>query len=293
MTDTSPLAVPQSILLATDTSHRSDRATDRALTCARLWQARVLALTVLEDGSVPAGLNRDSAAATLREDLRAAADGVEVQSQIREGVAVEVILDCARQERSDLIVTGIAKAGLFGDFILGSTVGRLARTSPVPIMVVHQRGLRNYRRLIVATDFSETSRQALRTALAWFPDLSVLLFHAYRPPLTGLVDSDRVRADLQDEAAAQVERFLDDTLLSAEQRKRVLIHAAYGSVDGLLTQLTADSHDDLVVLGSHGRSAMFDVLIGSTAKRLLEHASSDVLVVRDPRASGAPDARGS
>ncbi len=287
MTTASPLAVPRSILLATDTSHRSDRATDRALTCARQWQARVLALTVLEDGSVPTGFNRGSAAAILREDLRAAAEGVDVQSQIREGIAVDVILDSARQEGSELIVTGIAKGGLIGDFILGSTAGRLVRRSPVPVMVVHRRGIRNYRRLIVASDFSETSRQALLTALVWFPGLPVLLFNAYRPPLSGLVDSDRVRADLQAEAVAQAERFLDGTPLGAEERKRILIHAAYGSADGLLAELTAGSHDDLVVLGSHGRSAVFDVLIGSTAKRLLEHASTDVLVVRDPRAAGA------
>ncbi len=287
MTNTSPLAVPRSILLATDTGHRSDRATDRALTCARQWQARLLALTVLEDGSVPTGFNRGSAAAIMREDLRAAAEGVDVQSQIREGVAVDVILDSAVQEGSDLIVTGIAKGGLLGDFILGSTAGRLVRRSPVPVLVVHQRGIRRYRRLIVATDFSETSRQALLTALAWFPGLSVLLFNAYRLPLSGLVDSDRVRADLQADAVAQAERFLDDTPLSADDRKRVLIHAAYGSADALLNELTMSNHDDLVVLGSHGRTAMFDVLIGSTAKRLLEHAATDVLVVRDPRAAGA------
>ncbi len=293
MTNASPLAIPRSILLATDTGHRSDRATDRALTCARQWQARVVALTVLEDGSVPTGFNRGSATALLREDLRAAAEGVEVQSQIREGVAVDVILDSAAQEGSDLIVTGIAKGGLFGEFILGSTAGRLVRGSPVPVLVVHQRGIRQYRRLIVATDFSETSRQALLTALAWFPGISVLLFNAYRLPLSGLVDSDRVRADLQADALAQAERFLDDTPLAADDRKRVLIHAAYGSADALLNELTMNNHDDLVVLGSHGRTAMFDVLIGSTAKRLLEHASTDVLVVRDPRAAGAARESGS
>lgn len=287
MTTTSSHPVPRSILLATDTSHRSDRATDRALTCARQWQARVLALTVLEDGSVPTGFNRGSAAAVICEELRAAAEGVEVQSQIREGIAVDVILDTARQEGSDLIVTGIAKGGQLGDFILGSTAGRLVRRSPVPVMVVHQRGIRSYGRVIVATDFSESSRQALLTALDWFPGSSVLLFNAYRPPLSGLVDSDRVRADLQADAIAQAERFLDETALSADDRKRIVIHAAYGTPDGLLAELTRSRHDDLVVLGSHGRSAVFEVLIGSTARRLLEHATADVLVVRDPRAAGA------
>ena len=41
----------------------------------------------------------------------------------------------------------------------------------------------------------------------------------------------------------------------------------------------------LVVLGTHGRSAFFEVLIGSVAKQIMEELPCDALVVRDPRAS--------
>ena len=41
---------------------------------------------------------------------------------------------------------------------------------------------------------------------------------------------------------------------------------------------------DLVVIGSHGRSAVFDILLGSMAERILVDVPCDTLLIADPRA---------
>jgi hypothetical protein len=43
------------------------------------------------------------------------------------------------------------------------------------------------------------------------------------------------------------------------------------------------------VLGTHGRSGLFEVLIHTTAKRILHAAPGDVLLIRDQRAAGRTD----
>ena len=52
-------------------------------------------------------------------------------------------------------------------------------------------------------------------------------------------------------------------------------------------RLAEGARADLVVLGTHGRSAVLDVLIGSTAKQILSALSCNALVVRAPRAAMA------
>jgi nucleotide-binding universal stress UspA family protein len=47
--------------------------------------------------------------------------------------------------------------------------------------------------------------------------------------------------------------------------------------------LDADPSFDLVVMGSHGRTGIRRVLLGSVAEKVLRHAACPVLIVRSPR----------
>src|SRR3546814_9891477 len=68
---------------------------------------------------------------------------------------------------------------------LGDTVDRLFRKSPVPGLIVRDRAFEPYHTMLVATDFSESSRVALETAIRFFPDTGLSLFHAYDVPFGG------------------------------------------------------------------------------------------------------------
>jgi len=52
-----------------------------------------------------------------------------------------------------------------------------------------------------------------------------------------------------------------------------------------------DEGVDLVVVGTHGRNGAFDVRLGGTAKRILEFAPGDVLLIREPKAVSSDAAR--
>lgn len=282
-------ALPRDILLATDLGHRCDRALDRTITCARDWRAAVLVLAVLEHDAVPNEAARGERERQLGESLRdeLQADDVDLRARLGHGDPAEVAVEIAALERSDLIVTGIARSSPLSDILLGRTVDRVVRNAPVPVLVVRRRGRVGYRRVVVGTDLSEASRKALLTALAWFPRVPVLLFHAYRPPMSGLVsDSEQARSQMYVAALAECQAFLDACGLSGAERERVAIHAEYGQPEQLLADYERKVGADLVVLGSHGRGAVFDVLIGSTARRVLEQVDTDVLVVRVPKEPG-------
>ncbi len=49
---------------------------------------------------------------------------------------------------------------------------------------------------------------------------------------------------------------------------------------------------ELVVVATHGRGALYDLLIGSIARRLVETLEIDTLLVRDPRARSTDEEDG-
>lgn len=297
-----PRTPPQAILLATDLSARCDRARDRALQLARQWNARLVALTVAPAGQdndlrdatlgVPAwartGPALEAAARALQRDFAGA--GVDVRTLVESGdPAGAAILRVAREQDCDLIVTGIASNQAFQPPVLGSTIAWLSRHADRPVLVVHARPHGGYRRLAIASDLSPTSRHALETALACFPDAAdVALVHAGGAPRKGLVDGDReaAAARTREDAQARVRAHLAEAGLADAVRAR--IDTVVEDIDpARLVDLHLRSRDaDLLVLGSHGRSALFEILIGSVAQRLLETVRTDTLIVRAPNARG-------
>lgn len=284
MTRADSIATPQRILLATDLGHRCDRAVDRALTCARAWDAQLLVAVMQEQAfaSDAARVERErQLGAMLREEVQA--DDISLRIRLEHGEPADLAAAIAADEGSELIVTGIARSSPVSDILLGRTVDRVLRKAVVPVLVVRRRGRIDYRRIVVGSDLSEASRIALHTALAWFPQTPLLLFHAYRPPMaTRAGSSAQARADMQAAALAACQAFVDDSGLPADARARISIEAEYGEPELRLADCGQRFGADLLVLGSGGRGALFDVLIGSTARRLLDDVDTDVLVVRPP-----------
>lgn len=277
---------PRAILLATDLSSRCDRALDRALFLARQWNARLVALTVVEsdaDGRMdPASTHRRlSAHDRIRRDIASSDAQKEVEVVVREGDVGDQIRAVAAETGCSLIVTGTARNELFGRIILGSTVERLSRTSRLPLLTVHCRVHGPYGRIVVASDFSSSSRHALDTVIDLIPDAQPTLFHAFDVPFLGLMDTqrDEILAKARSESMTAAQDFLREAGHPA-----LPVVLAQGDPAARL-QEHADTHDiELIVVASHGRTALYRVLIGSIARRIVETASCDTLLVPEPQA---------
>ncbi|MCW5604611.1 MAG: universal stress protein [Burkholderiales bacterium] len=281
------------ILLATDLSARCDRALDRAAQLAQEWQAELVALNVLDLAASPdqvlawaSGMSDEEALQIARQQLHRDLAGLNVLASIRTVRATDAgtaIRDVAASIQARLVVTGVARSETFGRFLLGSTVERLARMLPQPLLVVRDRARAPYRRIMVASDFSDPSRCALQTAAHFFPGQELILYHGYAMPLGGTLDEPshaRVSHDLeQGEYAA----FVGASARPAATTVRPVIEQ--GALESTLTRYVREHAIELVVLGTHGRSGISSILLGSTAAKLLQWLPCDTLVVRDSRAA--------
>ena len=142
-----------------------------------------------------------------------------------------------------------------------------------------------FRRVVAATDFSETSAAALRAAARWSRHLGVplVVIHSYDPAPIGPSAASPIPAWPTDAGARAIERAA----------KSQLAALAEGLLAGVEHTVEAVAHpnpalgvsdfaksDDLIVVGTHGRTGLGRILMGSVAEQTLRHAPCAVLVVR-------------
>ncbi len=292
-------ARPQRILLATDLSGRCDRALDRAALLALEWKASLVVVHAIEsdfltelgaESDIPSW-RRDSVRRTaiaeqqIRDDLQGR--DVPFEAIIEEGDPAEVIQKVANDLRCDFIVTGTARSETFGRLILGATVDKIVRRASAPVLVVKTRARHSYRKIVVATDFSDSARQALEATVALFPRSAIAVLHGFAPA----VASGQSKAWQEEEhrlAADACARFLAEAALPEEGRAKLQVLIESGSVETLVRAYAYDKGLELLVIGSRGRSTVLNLLLGSTAARLLSSAPCDVLVVRQSEPAPTP-----
>jgi universal stress protein A len=140
-----------------------------------------------------------------------------------------------------------------------------------------------FKHILVAIDFSESSREALQVAsrLAADPGVRLVLFHVWQPMI-----GPELPTLLLDDRLVELERTLADW--EREERdlgaKSVSSRFVVGTPwQEIVDALTKDPTFDLVVVGTHGHTGLAHVLLGSVAERIVRHAPTPVLVVRARR----------
>ncbi len=178
-----------------------------------------------------------------------------------------------------MIVVGPARHDHVSDFILGTAVDYLVRRSPVPVLVVKERPRHPYRRILIATDFSDCSLHAVQMTAMLFPKARLDLVHVYDGGFPSRLDPDQTLAFARSEAERESAEFAARPELAGHARP-FQVELIEGRAGEVLPTLIAQRDVDLLVLGAHGRSGFVHALIGSRASELLEGAPCDVLMVR-------------
>ena len=145
------------------------------------------------------------------------------------------------------------------------------------------------RTILVPTDFSEYAEYAFPWALQMAADwqAKLVLFHAVVPisPLAFpdsayLLELRRVEADMLADAEKRMAECVKKQGSSAVvMEARIVV----GEPVSEIYQAVGREQADLIIMGSHGRTGLAHVLLGSVAERVIRHASCPVLVVRKPK----------
>jgi nucleotide-binding universal stress UspA family protein len=138
-------------------------------------------------------------------------------------------------------------------------------------------------KILVATDFSTCARRALDYAafLAGACSVPVELLHV----IDILQDSDFDSLEANryfDYCRKQAEKPLDEMAAFLVEAGLVAkCRLRRGIPSQQINDVAADCRADLVVLGSHGRTGLAHIVLGSTAERVVRGAPCPVLIVRE------------
>ena len=286
MSEAPPVAL-RHITLATDLTARTDRALDRAVNLARRWNARLLIVHAVEERpritDEPSWRRGKDAVEAARLKIQfdyPGWEGIDTAIEVKIGTPQDVVLAAAAREKTDLIITGIAREDFYGRDELGALVPVLARQAAAPVLVVKKRLTSAPRRVVVASDLTDTSHAALDLALGLFGPGRLTLFNAFDMPYRGLAgDRTELERSMRPGVIEECKAVLIDAA-GASAAAQVEIIAELGSPAPILAKLVADRDIDLVVTGTYGRSGLMEVLLGSTAMEIMAQVGCDVLVAR-------------
>lgn len=138
--------------------------------------------------------------------------------------------------------------------------------------------------ILIGTDFSDPSEHAVRAAATWAKALGakVTLAHALAvPELSAGALSQPYQAHAELEQA--VHEHLDavkERFLGGLDAKTVLVRGGHPAE--ALAELASSEGVDVIVVGTHGRTGMARLLIGSVAERLVRLARCAVMTVPIP-----------
>jgi nucleotide-binding universal stress UspA family protein len=213
-----------------------------------------------------------------------AAGATKVSAKLVTGVPWVSLVELLEKQAFDLCVmathgrTGLARV------MLGSVAEKVVRHAPCSVLAVRPDSEpKPFTHVLVPTDFSESASNALDLAatLVRPGGAGITILHVIEVPVaySGEISVTDFARDLDtrstqalDSAAARVKGRVS---VPVETRSRIGYPGAQ-----TLGALEDDPSVDLVVMGSHGRTGIMRVLLGSVAEKIVRHAKCPVLVTR-------------
>jgi nucleotide-binding universal stress UspA family protein len=144
----------------------------------------------------------------------------------------------------------------------------------------------NVQKILVPTDFTETSEGAMQTAIAMARryDATVIFLHAYHISVYSFPDGAYVTpASVAAEVSAAAQRGLDALVARfAGSGAKVTAVLREGIAHEEIASAAAELGADLIVIGTRGRKGLTRALLGSVAETVIRSVDQPVLVVRVP-----------
>jgi nucleotide-binding universal stress UspA family protein len=294
---------PTNILVPVDFSSASKRALDYALSVAVRFRARLVLAHVVPS---IAALNYVFPAETYAQEKQAFAaaqqrlpqliseayrDRVESRFVVKTGDVRTELPGIMEEERADLIVMGTHGHRNIERFFLGSTTETMLRKVTVPILTVsgvdtgkahHEAGPVTIRRIVYATDYSDSAKTGLHYAadLARNLGADLIVMHVmdrlelWGSELIGHPPSDITKVH---EIAAEKVRQLVRAEPAADINTQTIV--IEGTPHREIVRFAEDTKADLLVLNVQSKSVLERAMLGATAERVIRSAGVPVLSI--------------
>jgi len=295
MAEICPVVNTERLLLATDGSEFSEGAIREAIRMAKQCSSKLTVLSVIEtnpefESMAPQVLEK------REKEVRAHLEAVQARAK-QEGVACDIalhegedsykyIVDEAVAKKSTMIIVGRRGKKGFRRLVMGSTTSWTIGHAPCSVLVVPRAAQVQFKSIVVATDGSKYSAAAASEAIG------IAKRNSAKLTAISVVPAELATPADIDFATIEREKLADQEMHTAEKNARAVKEAAQkegvdaqafvmsGKPADAIIEIAKDQKADLVVVGSHGRTGLDRLLMGSVAERVIVLATCAVLAVK-------------
>jgi nucleotide-binding universal stress UspA family protein len=225
--------------------------------------------------ATPEGQAALKAASDLAEKrLDSDMDGIDAQAVVRAGSAYEALAETAETHGARLLALGVrAPLAPAETFFLGTTAERALRHGSTPVLLARKKSTAPYQRVLLPLEPGDLSLRVLRVVVDLLPDAVYDVVHFLSPRGPHEARSATHRDAV---VAALTGLCVGAGLDPARTRVRAFVAEPR---EGILGEVRS-RNPDLVAMGTHARTGVARVVIGSVADFVIHAATSvDVLVV--------------
>lgn len=282
------------ILFPTDFSDSAQQVFPLACSLARDCGARIVVLHVAaplrSQDPLSALQDRDEYHKerwqTLHQ-MRAPDANVHVEHQLETGDAAPEILRVAQQNKAGLIVIGTHGGTGIGRLLVGSVTEQVLRAASCPVLAVKKNQVAsNIQTILLPTDLSESSESALGVAFSLARDYHARLIVLHVASSGNAVPYSQFEMMLKESSSYRHE--LEEQLRQCQKPAcNAEFRVAEGDAADQINRIAQETRCDLIVMGTHGRTGLQRLLMGSVAENTLRNASCPVLLVKQAKTSNA------
>jgi nucleotide-binding universal stress UspA family protein len=271
-----PTARLEKLLLATDGSKFSEGAIREVINLAKICSSKIYAVSVVEinpEFMAQAPQLVEKYEKETRQHLesvksRASKEGLDCEVIVHEGEEpYQYIIDEAAKKQAEMIIMGrYGRTGL-KRLLMGSVTARVIGHSPCKVMVIPETAKVSYKNILIATDGSKYSDAAALEAIS----------------IAKRCGSDLIAISVatKDKNLPSAKKSVEKISLIAEKEGlKAKTLTLRGIPYNVIVETAGKKNADIIVVGSHGRTGLDRLLMGSVTERVIGHANCAVLVVK-------------
>lgn len=256
------------------------------------------ALAMVEANRLEAEVRAESDRTVHEARRRLTGPGLYVEAAVLRGRPATAIADRVRAMQADLIVVGSRGHGRIESMLLGSVSAELIDHAPTPVLVARGQQIQ---RVLLAWDGSSCASRAADLLRAWpifaassvrvvsVADIEVPWWTGFPEP--GSPELMPIYVEAADASRKQRDELaLDMTVELQAAGLNAVADRREGDAATEILAAASASKTDLIVMGTHGRTGLARLVIGSVARNVLQHATCSVLIVRESAPRRVPAA---
>ena len=230
-------------------------------------------------GDIHRALRRPGEEILSRASVLAKKEGALIKTVLEEGDIYSRLVDLAEAENCGVIIMGRRGTSPLGQSLIGSVTARVIGHSQRDVLVVPKGTTIGWKKILIATDGSRYSDLAT--------DKAIDFAESYGGSISAVSAVD-VPAEFYAEAPNVVEKLIRNaqgfvaSIKAKAEKKSIPVSTFVGEGDAydIIAKISHEENVDMIVMGSHGRTGLKRLLMGSVTEKVIGHAACPVLVVK-------------